>query len=314
MNQQRHPSVGTPDKKENQLSSILTAAGIFVLNTLSRIPLSLLYAFSNFIYFFVYRIFGYRKQVVRENLHNAFPQKKDEELKVIEKSFFKHLSRLIVEIFKMRTISARELGKRVTFKNLEVVQNYIKRGQSILLCSPHYGNYEWGVMALGLHVKARIYTIYKPLSNKRFDKWFYQIRHRFGNELVPMRNTLRALKESEKETSIFCFANDQAPPKQESHYWLNFLNQPTSFHLGVEKIAQRTKRPVFYSAIRCTRSGYYEVEFIPLCLQPEVAGDKEITKTFARQLADILTTEPPYWLWSHRRWKHRPESPLLLSS
>lgn len=281
--------------------------GIFLLNTLSRLPFSLLYVFSDFLYFIIYRLVGYRKTVVQKNLRNAYPDKSPQELKAIEKDYYKHLSRIMVEIFKMRTMSEKEMKARVKFKNLDLVTRYLDQGQSILLCSPHYGNWEWSVLAMALHVKAHIYTIYKPLSNPLFDKWFYQTRNRYGNTMIPMRNTLRAIKNSENETSIFCFANDQAPPKDESHHWVDFLNQPTSFHLGVEKIAQRTKRPVFYAEMKAVGKGYYEIEFSPISLSPEQTESLEITKSYADKLAQTLNEAPPYWLWSHKRWKHQPE-------
>lgn len=296
------------DKASGNLAARLSSkAGVFLLNSLSRLPLSMLYAFAEFVYLLVYHVFGYRKKVVRENLHNAFPDKSIEEQKEIEKNYFKHLSRIIVEIFKMRTISPAELKRRVVFKNLDMLTAYLDQDKSIIICSPHYGNWEWSVAALGLNVSTSIYTIYKPLSNSIFDKWFYQLRNRYGNTMVPMRNTLRAIKNSENETSIFCFANDQAPPKGESNYWVDFLHQPTSFHLGVEKIAQKTKRPVFYCIMKSVKKGYYEIEFVPISLHPEATTPREITYTYAKYLENTLHEAPSYWLWSHKRWKHKPE-------
>jgi KDO2-lipid IV(A) lauroyltransferase len=310
MIQQQGKSQETAPGRIDFFTQMASKAGIFVLNNLSRLPLSVLYFFAGFIYFLIYNVSGYRKKVVRENLRNAFPDKTATELKNTEKAYFIHLSRIIVEIFKMRTISAQELSERVQFKNLDDINTYLDQGKSILLCSPHYGNWEWSVMALGLHVKQHIYTIYKPLSNKIFDKWFYQMRNRYGNTMVPMRNTLRAIKSTDNESTIFCFANDQAPPREASNYWVNFLHQPTSFHLGVEKIAQKTGRPVFYGEMKNIRKGYYEIEFIPISLKPEQAPPGMITNRYADLLEKTLNAAPSYWLWSHKRWKHKPERSL----
>ena len=299
-------------QQQGKLQEKSSKAGIFVLNSLSRLPLSILYLFAGFLYFVIYDVIKYRKKVVRENLRNAFPDKAATELKTIEKAYFMHLSRIMVEIFKMRTIPAEELSERVQFKNLGEINVYLDQGQSIIICSPHYGNWEWSVLALGLHVKPHIYTIYKPLRNAIFDKWFYQMRNRYGNTMVPMRNTLRAIKDTEKETSIFCFANDQAPPKEESHYWVDFLHQPTSFHLGVEKIAQKTGRPVFYGAMKFIRKGYYEIEFIPVSLNPGGTPARSITDRYAAILEENLNAAPAYWLWSHKRWKHKPKPGIAL--
>ncbi|WP_448634902.1 hypothetical protein [Pedobacter panaciterrae] len=32
----------------------------------------------------------------------------------------------------------------------------------------------------------------------------------------------------------------------------------------------------------------------------------EITRLHTQFLEEIIKDEPAYWLWSHRRWKHKP--------
>lgn len=288
------------------LNRVTSYIGIFFLYALSLLPLRLLYLFATVVYWVLYYVTGYRRKIVRANLTNSFPEKSQAEIALIEKRYYKYLAALIFEIIKMATISKKELQRRYIFKNIDRMNVYFERGESVLACSAHYGNWEWGTLAIGMYVKAANYAIYKPLSNKVFDKWFHDMRTRFGNQMVAMRQTYRALSESKNSPSLFLFGNDQAPPKEESHYWLNFLNQPTSIQLGIEKIAIKTKRPVFYLKLRVIKKGYYELDCIPLCLHPENTTGHEITDLHARFLEDIIREEPTYWLWSHRRWKHQP--------
>jgi KDO2-lipid IV(A) lauroyltransferase len=53
----------------------------------SKLPLKILYVLSDFIFFILYYIAGYRKKVVFENIKNSFPEKSDEEIKKISKKF-----------------------------------------------------------------------------------------------------------------------------------------------------------------------------------------------------------------------------------
>lgn len=280
--------------------------GIFFLYLLSILPLQVLYLFATVTYWFIYYVFGYRRKVVRTNLTLAFPEKTTAEIKLIEKRFFKHLAALIFEIIKMATISKKELQKRFKFKNIDRINDYLERGESVLVCSSHYGNWEWGTLSIGLSIKAATYAIYKPLNNPVFEKWFYHMRTRFGNNMIPMKQTFRALTTAKDSPSVFCFGNDQAPPKNESHYWINFLNQPTSFQLGIEKIAIKTNRPTFYLKVNVIKKGYYELDCLPMITAPENTSGHEITDLHARMLEQLITEEPAYWLWSHRRWKHQP--------
>lgn len=279
--------------------------GIFFLNILSLLPLSLLYPIAALGYYLVYYIFPYRKQVVRENLTNSFPEKSQLEIIELEKKFFRYLCDLVVEILKMAAISKSELQCRVKFTNLDQVERYFQEGKSVLACTGHYGNWELCMLALGTRLSAPEYVIYKPLNHQIFGNWFHKIRTRFGNHFIPMRQTLRAIASSRNEATMFCFAGDQTPVGSETHYWINFMNQSTPVLLGLEKIALQTNRPIFYFSARLIKRGYYEVDCIPLCLDPKSTQEYEITNKQFALLEEILKKEPAYWLWSHRRWKHK---------
>lgn len=280
--------------------------GIFFLTALSLLPLPVLYVFSNGIYVLIYHVFLYRKKIVRQNLRRSFPEKTLDEIISIEKKFYRYFSDLTVEVIKMCTISKRQLQKRYLFKNVDRIEHYFEKGESVLICSAHYGNWEWGNMMVGMTFSATNYAIYKPLSNELFDRWFHRIRSRFGTRMVAMRQTLRAFS-SASSPNLFSFGNDQAPSKDESHYWTTFLNQASSIQLGIEKIARKSDRPIFYLKVAVTKRGYYEVDCIPLCLNPRDTAPFEITELHTRFLESLIKEEPAYWLWSHRRWKYKPQ-------
>lgn len=288
--------------------------GVFFLGVLSLLPLSVLYILADGAYLLLYFVFGYRRKVVRENLLNALPDKTLEEILVIEKRFYRYLASLVFEIIKMSNISKKEIERRFVFKNKEQVQEYLDRGESVLICSAHYGNWEWGTLGIGLNFSADHYPIYKPLTNPVFDTWFKKVRSKFGNKLIAMRQTMRALQASKNKPSIFSFGNDQAPSKDESHYWTSFMHQPSSVQLGIEKIAKRTNQPIFYFKINVLKRGFYEVNCVPLCLNPAGTTEFEITEMHTRFLEEIIRAKPEYWLWSHKRWKYKPKHQLLFTT
>lgn len=287
------------------IKNVFSKIGIFLLTALSLLPLQLLYVLANGAYILLYYVFGYRRKVVRENLINSFPEKPISEIKTIEKRYYKFLASLVFEIIKMRSISKTQLNKRVKFKNTDLVEVYLKNKESVLFCSSHYGNYEWVCMAIGLNFSGEHYPIYKPLSSETFDNWFLNLRSRFGNKMVAMRQTLRAIQTSKGTANMFTFGSDQAPSKEDSTYWTTFLNQEASIQLGIEKIAKKTNRPVFYLKINYLKRGYYEVDCVPICLHPAATAEFQITEMHTQFLQEMIKEEPSYWLWSHRRWKHK---------
>lgn len=289
---------------------MFSLVGVFLLTALSLLPLPILYAFAEVFYLLIFYVFGYRRKVVRINLLNAFPEKPIAEINAIEKRYYKFLSALVFEIIKMKSISKAALRKRVQFKNVDLVEAYLQNNESVIFCSSHYGNYEWVCMAIGLQFSGEHYPIYKPLSSEIFDHWFLNMRSKFGNQMVAMRQTLRAIQSSKNVATMFTFGSDQAPSKDESNYWTTLLNQETSVQLGVEKIAKKTNRPVFYLKINYLKRGYYEVDCVPICLHPATTSEFEITELHTQFLEEMIKEEPAYWLWSHRRWKYKPEVKL----
>jgi KDO2-lipid IV(A) lauroyltransferase len=159
------------------------------------------------------------------------------------------------------------------------------------------------MLALGANISATAYVIYKPLTNPEFENWFREIRTRYGNVFVAMRQTLRMVVCTKDKPTMFCFASDQTPVREETQYTLQFLHQPTAVLLGLEKIALQTNRPIFYFDVISVKRGYYEVECVPLCLNPKGTADHEITDLLFQFLAKTINKKPAYWLWSHRRWK-----------
>ncbi|WP_410221639.1 lysophospholipid acyltransferase family protein [Pedobacter sp.] len=277
--------------------------GIYFLHLLSFLPFWFLYTLSDILYYPIYYLIRYRRQIVRKNLLNAFPDKELAEIIQIEKKHYRYLTDLMFEIVKLSSISKPELLSRVKMKEHEQVQAYLKRGESTISCTGHYGNWEMCMVVAGIEFYADCNVIYKPINNKTFESWFNRLRSRFGNTLVAMRQTPRQVIATKNETTMFCFASDQSPVRSEVQYTLNFLNQSTAVLMGLEKIARQTNRPVFYFEFNRVKRGYYEIVAIPLCLNPKQTKTHEITDLFFKHLEQTINKQPQYWLWSHNRWK-----------
>ncbi|WP_431295481.1 hypothetical protein [Pedobacter sp. P26] len=80
--------------------------------------------------------------------------------------------------------------------------------------------------------------------------------------------------------------------------------------IGCRKNCKKTNRPVFYLKINHLKRGYYEVDCVPICLNPAETVEFEITEMHTHFLEDMIKEAPAYWLWSHRRWKYKPEQKI----
>ena len=284
----------------------LSKVGAFFLYLISLIPLPLLYLLSDFIFFILYHVIKYRRKVVQENLRNSFPEKSIEELHQIEKIFFSFFADLLVETIKMLSASATFLKQRYSVTNEKLVAKYEQEGRSYLIAVGHYGNWEWNTIVTPLMITAKPLIIYKPLNNEVFDNVFKKAREKSGTEMIKMKLALREIVKRKKQLTATVFASDQTPAHLESDVYLTFLNQPTRMFMGIEKIAKSTNYPVVFCDMRRVKRGFYSCDFKSVCENPAETADLEITKKHAELLENRIKAEPAFWLWSHRRWKHKP--------
>lgn len=273
---------------------------------LSFLPLWLLYIFSDVVFFIIYRILAYRKKVVNENLRNSFPEKSHEEIRKIRKEFYHHFCDTFIETIKLWNISKEEILKRCVCKNPNILDQYKSEGKSVVAVLGHYGNWEW-LSSFATYNVGYFLPIYKPLHNKIIDKMYINIREKFGAQTLAKNDTLRTMirHKNQGHFTVTCFIGDQTPNRKNLHYWTNFLNQDTPILQGTERIAQKLDQAVIYCKMTKLKRGYYEYEFVSITDNPKEMGENEITEIHTRLLEDIIKENPAYWLWSHKRWKHK---------
>jgi len=281
---------------------------IFIL-PISILPYFLLYALSDFVYFVMFFLVGYRKKVVFQNIKNSFPEKTEKEHKQIMRKFYRHLCDLILESLKGFTISEKQVRKRMKVRNPEVADQYFDQGKDIIFVGGHYNNWEMLALGIGLITKHIPIGIYKPLNNKFFNQKVLDSRQKYGLVMCPMKQTKAHFDKNMDRPKALIFGADQRPGNASKAYWMEFLNQDTPVSFGVEKYGKEYNLPIVFGAIHKIKRGYYEFEYTLLFEEPANTEYGEISKAHTLKLEKDIKENPEFWLWSHKRWKHkRPES------
>jgi len=296
-------------QKKQSVIQLLSYSVIWLIVKLHAIlPMPILYLLSDILYFFVYKVVGYRLKVVRQNLKKSFPEKTAKELLELEKKFYHHFSDYIVETIKLAHISQEELNRRAYVINPEIINQLIAQGHTCcIILLGHYGNWEWLTGATVWFDNVKFYQIYRPLTNKVFDRLFIYLRTRFQGIGIKKQETVRdmiRLKQS-KERSLVIFIADQTPNKSNLHYWTSFLNQESAMLTGPERIATKLDIPVIFVDVRKVKRGYYTVDLELITDSPRKTPEYWITEQYARLMERSILRDPAYWLWTHKRWKHK---------
>ncbi len=277
-----------------------------ILWCISMLPFKLLYLLSDVICFVVYKIIGYRKTTVRENIAMALPQLSENERRIIETKFYTHLCDLFLEMIKTLTISRAAMDERFQFSNLEKYLELEKQGKSISLLCAHYASYEWAI-SMNHYINFKGYGIYKKLANPYFDKLVRNIRSKFKATLITTKETIPTIIENHKNNilSVYGFATDQSPKIYATTYWSTFMGIEVPVHTNPENLTKKFDMNVIFLRTKKIKRGYYEASFETVVDNPQTAAPFEITEKFLKLVEAQILEQPEYYLWTHKRWKHR---------
>ena len=142
-----------------------------LLYLLSLLPLRVLYWLSDFAYFILYHIAGYRKKVVFQNLTIAFPHKSEEEKIKIAKKFYRNFTDTFIETIKLISANKAFVDRHFVF-NTDVFDKIYAEGKKCQIHTGHNFNWELANLAVAGNIPFTFLGVYMPIENKTFDRLF----------------------------------------------------------------------------------------------------------------------------------------------
>lgn len=278
---------------------------------LALLPLCLLYPIAALLYLILNYVVHYRRQVILKNLHNAFPNMTEREIRKLKDQYYWHLSQIAIEMVKMLVMSRRSVARRYRCSNPELVNRFFDEGKSVILLSSHYNNWEWMILSLDLMFKHHGVGVGKANTDKSFERVVNRARTRYGTEVVfadTVRETFEKY-ESQRRPAAYMMLSDQSPNNKRKCYVTQFLNQTTGVIFGAEHFARKYDIPVLYYEVVKERIGKYRIDVQLITEHPRECEEYGITQRYVELLEQTIRKQPQHWLWSHRRWKFKFEDP-----
>ena len=78
-------------------------------------------------------------------------------------------------------------------------------------------------------------------------------------------------------------------------------------HTGAEMLSKKLDLSVVFFSVKRVKRGFYETTFKTLTEAPNNFEDYKITDQFIALVVNQIYEAPEYYLWTHKRWKHRKE-------
>ena len=196
----------------------------YLFTLISYLPIRVIYASTTLFFYIAYRIVGYRRAIVKDNLCNAFPDWSSDRINETCTEIYKNLAQVCAEIIKLPRMSRHQIESAVELKSDDNME-WCTRPSIVI--TAHQGNWEWLFQRLVLETQCPAYGIYKPLHNAGVDQFIYKVRTRFGAELVAYK---AFDKMALKLRTHSCFMmGDQAPSSHSKVVWLDFFSTRSSF-------------------------------------------------------------------------------------
>ncbi|AZA49972.1 lipid A biosynthesis acyltransferase [Chryseobacterium carnipullorum] len=279
---------------------------IKILYLISKLPLKVLYIFSDVMFFLNYYLVGYRKKVITQNLRKSFPDKSEEEIAVIRKKFYENFSDYLVETIKSFSISETESRVRMQHINQEVFHEAKAEGKNIIMLAGHVFNWEWINALARIIPQKHCHPVYRKVNSDFWENQMKKVRNKFGNEALEANEVIMNIFRSKNDgESAYMFVADQTPHVAHVNYGLEFLHQKTPAFIGYDKLATRMDLAFIYCEMKKVKRGYYQVNYHRIYPDGEKFTEHEVVRKFHKLLENTLHKHPDNYLWSHRKWKYQ---------
>ena len=276
---------------------------MFLIKWVSLLPFWFWYGVSDIMFFFVYYVFGYRKDVVRSNIELAFPDKSPKEVKAIMREFYRNLMDVIVETIKGFTITEANLRKRVTVEGGQDLYKYVEQYPGVVCMGSHHTNWEYMQLRFSSTYKFPLLGVYKELSNQSVEKLMVDMRSKFGSIPVEIQDALSVVR-VQKNFFAIGLISDQSPQVRKKTLWMEFFGKSVPVYQGPMVLARLFKLPVVFIHMRRVKRGHYQMYLEPIAQPPYTNVEEQIMAKYINILETEIREDPAGYLWSHKRWKH----------
>lgn len=225
--------------------------------------------------------------------------------------YYRHLAEMIVDTLSLAGMNDKKRAENTEFNLPENFYELLK-GKNAIALSSHYGFWEIALNLFLVTPDHHIIVAYRPLKSPIMDKLYKRLRNTNAVDVIPSKQLMRHYVANRngingKNLIVGLIADQNCPPTK-GCCWHKFLNHDSLFFDGGEQLAVKFGMPVVYMELERIEAGRYRHNYTILYDGSEEVKSHEITERYVRCLERTIEAKPEYWMWSHRRWKNRPNS------
>ena len=268
--------------------------------------------FARYLAFCFAQILPFRRRLLHDNLHIAFPEISDAECRIIIRKMWEHLFLMGIEVaLARRKIRDGNWTDHIRLVNAEPLLSLLHQDRPVILATGHFGNFEIGGFSLGV-LTYPSHSVARTLDNPYLHRFITQFRESTGQYLISKNGGAPEIVRTLEKGGLMAFLVDQSAGRKGCI--VNFFDKPASTFKAIAVLALQFNAPIVvcYPLRQQDESGQFQMlhfdmhitEILdPLHLPPEIQNVKEITQWFTHALESGIRTRPEQYWWLHRRWK-----------
>lgn len=255
---------------------------------------------------------GHRRKA-EDHIRQSFPHLSDAEVSAMALGSLQHLTMLVIEVLSTpRELTIWSWARHVRLRNLDEGLRILLGKRGCIMLTGHYGNWEllgYFLAILGFDIVA----VMRPLDNEYLNHYLLDRREQSGLKLLYKKGATRSAPDVLQAGGALCFIADQDAGKK--GVFVDFFGRKASTYKSIGLLAIEYDVPILVGSARRLGPRFEYEMCLDRIIQPEEWKDRDdpllwITETYTKALEDAIRVAPEQYLWTHRRWKHRPKEEL----
>ena len=290
--------------KKSALNLLISKTCVALVNGMSDWKQTSRTHLADFLASVTWFVLARRRKIALTNLRLCFPEWSEQKRVETAKGVFRNLIRAALDHSVLAKGSKDQVLDMVKFEGKEQFEALCKTDK-VIIVAPHFVGLDAGGVAMNTIVRGA--SLYQTQSNPVWDKWAFEARKRFSDPvLIPksnsaMKEVIRALRAS----LPFYYLPDMDHGARNSVFVPFFGVQAATLPM-VSKLAKLTGAKVIWGIAETTPEGYVMHLSKPLENFPTSDATAD-TLRLNQELEQFILKHPDQYLWTHRRFKTRPE-------
>lgn len=257
---------------------------------------------------------GIRRQVARDNLERAFPERGADWRARLLAEHYRELGRVAADYPRLPAlVRAPRQRAFAVWQGEEHVHAARALGRGVVFLTGHLGHFELMGAALGRMMPVAF--LVKPLSNPGAETWLSRLRTAAGVELIPIGAGVRgALKRLRAGGAVALLGDQDA---RDDGVFVPFFGRLASTPAGPAWLSLASGAPIVFGTCLRAPDGRYEVRILPPIVPSGEPHDPraiaDLTCRHTALLESVIRDRPESWFWLHKRWKTPPPALVELA-